>query len=409
VGAFLLLALREGLSPLTLVQKSFGQAAQILGFLRGTRNRDKVEEKRAGMLKGVFFILSGVPIDDTGGGARSTQIALELLRLGYSVVFIHKFPKNESKELSLSFAHINLYLYSIKDFQLNKFIQSHAMLLKDRTPSVLVEFPLPDFLEILQIFRQDYDATIIYDLIDDWKTSLGAQWYTTSVEDEIIASSQLLVATVPLLAKRLEAASGRKFLLLPNAVNDRLFNPDIEYMRPLDMPESKRIVMYIGALWGEWFDWKLINQTAKTYPGFAFVLIGDYRGYADHLEPNIFCVGLKAQRDLPAYLAYADVAIIPWKVNEITQATSPLKVYEYLSMRLPVVIPQLDPLDQLPGVYPARDKEEFIELVGKVSKGLLDQNKVEAFIRLNNWGARVNTLNERVKLIQNTTTGIPQA
>ena len=267
---------------------------------------------------------------------------------------------------------------------------------------MLVEFPLLDFLKILQALRQDYNATVIYDLLDDWKTSLGAHWYATGAEEEIIASSQILVATVPLLAKRLETTSGRKPLLLPNAVNDRIFNPEIIYARPLDLPESKRIVIYVGALWGEWFDWNLLNQAAERYPDAAFVLIGDYRGYAKQLASNIHLLGLKAQRDLSAYLAYADVAIIPWKVNEITQATSPLKVYEYLSMRLPVVAPRLDTLDQIPGISLARDREDFIELVGRVSRNLVDQKKTAAFIGLNNWNERVNTLIGYIKAAQNT-------
>ncbi|MBK8822573.1 MAG: glycosyltransferase [Anaerolineales bacterium] len=103
--------------------------------------------------------------------------------------------------------------------------------------------------------------------------------------------------------------------------------------------------------------------------------------------PNLYFLGLKAQTDLPSYLAHSEVAIIPWKVNSITQATSPLKLYEYLAMRRPVVVPDLKPLQGIPGLLRSRTSEEFIKLVGEAREKKLPLEDIDAFIAENNWQA----------------------
>ena len=173
-----------------------------------------------------------------------------------------------------------------------------------------------------------------------------------------------------------------------------LFDAEKYYPRPADLPEAEWIAIYIGALWGDWFDWRLLRAVAEAYPEAAVVVIGDYRGQCESPPPNLHFLGLKPQRVLPAYLAYAQVALIPWVVNAITQATSPLKLYEYLAMQRPVVAPDLEPLQGIPGVYLAHDAEEFVRLVAEAARRGVPEEAVRQFVALHNWQARVDRLLE---------------
>lgn len=344
----------------------------------------------------VFVILAGVPIDDTGGGARCTQLALELLRQGSAVIYINKFPKYESSELNLTISDPNLWTYWLAEFDWKAFAWEFAPLLAGKPLRALVEYPIRDFLPLIA----DLDragAILIYDLVDAWDTSLGSAWYSAQVERQIIAASAVLVATEASLVARLESFSGRPVLFLPNAVNTHLFSPQPDAPLPADFPQAEWSVIYIGALWGEWFDWDLLTQIALRYPDAAVVVVGDYRGQCANPPPNLHFLGLKAQRDLPAYLQHADVAIIPWKVNPITQATSPLKLYEYLAMRKPVVAPDLAPLHEIPGVFLTPDAETFIAKVGEVRQVVLPEAELAGFIAANNWQARVNELQQQIR------------
>jgi hypothetical protein len=374
-----------------LAYRILGEVSQLLGYIHGARQRPVVDSRRHAAVKGLVFLLSGVPIDDTGGGSRGAQFALEFLRRNYAVVYLSHFPKYESRDLGLRIAHPNLFAQTRAQFGFDAFARTHPALFQDKKITAMVEHPIADYLPVLERVRRLGGVTL-YDLIDAWDAALGGQWYSPEIENKVIAQSQVLVATTPVLCARLEQVSGRKVHLVPNAVNAGLFNPRRRFPLPADMPPASRTCIYTGALWGDWFDWDLLQRLAVRVPETAFVIIGDYRGQCPQPAPNLHFLGLKKQSDLPAYLAHADVAIIPWKVNQVTQATSPLKVYEYLSMRLPVVAPRLDPLENIPGVYLSRGQEEFMELVGKLSRATLDEKEIEAFIRLNDWSARVDIL-----------------
>jgi len=200
----------------------------------------------------------------------------------------------------------------------------------------------------------------------------------------------LLFASASDLQQRLEAMSGKEAALLPNAYNARLFDRACEYERPHDLPYGDHVYIYIGALWGEWFDWDLLLQTAEQNPGDAVVVIGDYVGQCEPHPENLHFLGLKPQISLPAYLAYADAGLLPWKTGPITQATSPLKVYEYLAMGVPVVAPGLQPLHNLPFVFCAHNRKEFLELLHQVVKVRPDGKVLDDFLQCSTWQARID-------------------
>jgi hypothetical protein len=379
-----------------LVWEMGAEFTRLAGFLRGARNRRQVTLRRFREAPGVFFILAVVPIDDTGGGARSTQVALELLRRGYVVVYIHKFPKYESVELDLVIRHPNLISTALERFQWERFSRDYREIVDSKPLFALTELPLKEFIPILQSMRAN-GGVAVYDLLDDWKTSLGGQWYSQQVECAVIEESQLLIATAPALVKRLEKMSDRPVELLPNAVNRYLFNPQRRYSEPQDWPPAAWHLIYIGALWGEWFDWDLLQEIARSYPHAGVVVIGDYVGQCPDPPENLHFLGLKAQNTLPAYLAHADVAMIPWKTNEITRATSPLKVYEYIAMHKPVVAPDLPTLDGIPGVHLARDRQTFIEQLVSLRSANVPTQQIERFVQQNDWKARVDVLLELVQ------------
>jgi len=211
----------------------------------------------------------------------------------------------------------------------------------------------------------------------------------------------MFVFLAPILNSYLHNLSPKPVALIPNAVNHRLFNFYNNYLVPLDLPKREFTIMYIGALWGEWFDWNLLIKIAKSFPDFSVVIIGDYRGQCPEKFPNLYFLGLKAQKDLPAYLKFTNVAIIPWKVNKITIATSPLKLYEYLAMHVPTVVPNLPPLQNIPYVFTSHDDVDFLENI-KIALDI-DRSQIilENFVSDNSWEHRVKQI---LELMDNTHT-----
>ena len=366
-------------------------AAQASGFILGASRRREVTRRRLKMATSIYFILAGIPIDDTGGGARSTQISLELLRRQYIVCYLNKYPKSESVDLNLSIHHPNLFTFNAGTFSVTDFATRFNIDFSRYKVGVIVELPHADWLPIIDTL-QSHGARVIYELIDEWDSMLGKGWYSKQVELQITQKAVSLTATAPILKSQLEELTHRPVHLLANAVNLRLFNGLKTYPVPADFPRAELVITYIGALYGDWFDWDLLVETAQAYPLANVMVIGDYHGQCPVTLPNLHFLGLKPQSSLPAYLSYTNVTIIPWKVNDITRATSPLKLYEYLAMRVPVVVPDLPHLTNMPSVYPAKDRDEFIRNIKIAAFEPIHEASIDEFLSMNSWETRVTQL-----------------
>jgi polysaccharide pyruvyl transferase CsaB len=388
------LVTHRGIRPLDMLWGIAGQHARSAGYLHGVLNRPVVARRRHAGITGTRIVLSGVAIDDSGGGQRAAQIAREWLRRGHMVVFLYRFPKNESVDLGIPTRHPRLLHWSTAEFDWEGFRWEYGRLLAENPPLVLVEFPLREYVPLARALRR-VGAKVVYERIDDWRTSLGGSWYSPAVDRRIVAQADALTATAPSLARDLETISGRPVLLLPNAVDTHLFDPFVSHSRPADLPTARPIYLYVGSLWGDWFDWDLLLRVARTSPKASVVVIGDYRGQCPGSAPNLHFLGLKPQSELPAYLAHADVGILPWRQHAITAGTSPLKVYEYLAMGLPVVAPDLEALPQHRLVLRAGDAEGFIVALAQASALRTHPSETAAFRLEHGWQERVDEL-ERV-------------
>ena len=382
---------RNDLPSQLFLYRLLGSFSQFCGYLQGALRQRTINFKRYAKTQGVVILLSGVPIDDTGGGARCTQIALELVRRNFIVIYLYRFPKYESKNLNLIISHPNLIVKPIRGINYKSIILSFQGIPHAKNLIAIVEHPIQDFLPVIK-FINKLGGKTIYDKIDAWDTSLGGKWFSKNIEDKFINHSQILTATASVLANHIKEATGRDVHIVPNAVNPAIFNPDMDFMMPSDLPQGTWTGIYIGALWGDWFDWTLLKEIAETFPEAVFPIIGDLNEIPPSFPKNIHFLGLKKQTELPAYLKFSNVSIIPWKVDAITQATSPIKVYESIAMRCPVVAPKLKPLDGLPGVYQALDREDFIKTLDTARKFKLDKKIISPFITSNNWEERIQNI-----------------
>jgi glycosyltransferase involved in cell wall biosynthesis len=114
---------------------------------------------------------------------------------------------------------------------------------------------------------------------------------------------------------------------------------DPKVVLPADIAGLGRPVIGFYGLVADWVDLNLIRFLAVSRPSWAFVLIGKVDTDISPIEglANVHLLGRKPYSVLPSYCAGVDVAILPFVVNQLTFASNPLKLREYLAAGLPVV------------------------------------------------------------------------
>jgi glycosyltransferase involved in cell wall biosynthesis len=252
-------------------------------------------------------------------------------------------------------------------------------------------------------------ARTVYDWIDDFDVFHFDRTFL-EVNHQRALSEATLVVTV---ARRLHdraSISRPGALYLPNGVEYEHFaNESISPADDSDIDPTwrsgKPLAGYYGAM-AEWFDYDLLAAVARLRSDWNFLLIGPM--YDNSLReqgrsllecPNVRWIGQRAYQSLPAYLRLFDVAMIPFAINNITLATSPLKLFEYFAGGKPVVTTAMPECVLFPEVVIARNVEEFsLSLDNARAQGQDPQfrNRMRSLGRENSWTSRVRSVLEHL-------------
>ena len=178
----------------------------------------------------------------------------------------------------------------------------------------------------------------------------------------------------------------------------KVWNVLIKDMKEI-IEKRKIVVGYHGAL-AEWLDYQLIKYIASSLNNVEVVLIGpDYDGSIKKSNitkiNNIHWLGPKAYQDLPKYLRWFSVAILPFKINKITLSTSPIKLFEYMAASIPIVSVDIPEPRKYKSVLVAKDYEDFICLINKAVHFRTNPE----YLKLLEEEARDNSWEKRAKLI----------
>src|SRR5262249_29291815 len=154
---------------------------------------------------------------------------------------------------------------------------------------------------------------------------------------------------------------------------------------------------YYGAI-SAWFDVEAVRFAAERHPEWTFVLIGDSRGAAlDSLDAlaNVHRMGEVAYSELPSHVAAFDVCTIPFDRTPLTEATDPVKLYEYRATGNPIVarrLPETEPFGEVVRLY-----ETPAEFAGALEQAVADRESAAASRRRaiaqeNSWDSRYRDL-----------------
>ena len=253
-------------------------------------------------------------------------------------------------------------------------------------------------------------ARIIYDLVDHLDVFSGNRRKIERQHQLLLNSAEIVLATSRALYDQVKPHRPDA-LLCPNGVDYDRFTESIhgDSEPPGDIApmlfQGSPTVGYVGAL-AEWLDFDLLEGVARLRPDVVFILIGpDLDGSTPSKLTeiqNIHRLGVKVHDEVPIYLQYFDITMIPFLVNDVTHAVSPIKLFEYMAAAKPVISTPLNESIQYPGVLIAGNHQEFSN---KIDEALQLKSDAE-YINLITGVAKENSWAERAYQILDAIDGV---
>jgi len=161
-------------------------------------------------------------------------------------------------------------------------------------------------------------------------------------EDILVKSVDMVICTSKELCNK-KASLNKNSFFIPNAANISHSQKALDPQLPVAdiLAGIKRpVIGYFGAIERR-IDYDLVNQLVKLNADKSFVFIGPIDRYylkeEDYTAHNVYLKGPVPYEQMPAVLKGFDVAIIPFKKDEVSNHIFPLKLFEYLGSGRPVV------------------------------------------------------------------------
>lgn len=249
------------------------------------------------------------------------------------------------------------------------------------------------------------EELLIYHCVDEFSAFSGVSSRSiAALEEQLLRRSDLVIVS----ADRLLHSKARHN---PNTVLVRHGVDFSHFRRALDLdtrvPEAivrlpRPIIGFFGLV-ADWVDIELMADVARRFPDGSLVVLGKMTTDVSALEslPNVHLLGRKPYGDLPAFAKGFDVALMPFRMNELTLNANPLKVREYLAAGLPVVSTPIPEVEVL-GLCRIAPREEFVRAVERALEVPGPRIERSDAIRHESWEARLGEIRDHLSALART-------
>jgi hypothetical protein len=244
------------------------------------------------------------------------------------------------------------------------------------------------------------ESMLIYQVVDENTAFSDASPHVAEMERRLLDRSDLVIAS----AESLRAAKSQvnpRTVLVRHGVDLNLFSKAVDpgTRVPDEIACLPKPVFGFFGLIADWIDLELIRKVADAYPRGSVALIGKVTTDLKAFEgaTNIHLLGRKPYEMLPAYCKAFDVALTPFRLNELAYHANPLKAREYVAAGLPNICTDLPELRQIAGCTIAGSHEAFLAAVrDALDQGAGPSRERSELMRAESWEAKVDEIRSAV-------------
>jgi glycosyltransferase involved in cell wall biosynthesis len=285
-----------------------------------------------------------------------------------------------------------------------------------KNEKVFLYITYPFYKYLTSFFK---NSIVIYDQLDD--VTIFSMYCNEMLSDDLFLKKN---ARINIFSSHMMLsdynANDKKNLLIENGVwvKDFKLPSKVGYQLPPDVPnlknENKKIVGYHGAI-SDLLNYKLLEDILSI-KNVELYLIGPIEAFfpenKDELLANIeklkqysnfHLLGFVEYKKLKYYIHQFDFAIIPFINSDSTSKVSPLKLFEYLTCKVPVLSTHTDTLAKYKDVINIIEPADFVSIISSKKLYLHNLQSYQSIIDQNNWESLTANLIGEISKINNQT------
>jgi glycosyltransferase involved in cell wall biosynthesis len=237
------------------------------------------------------------------------------------------------------------------------------------------------------------EKTLIYQCVDEYSAFSGVTGQAIlNMEADLLRKADLVVVSADKLYET-KSPYNQRTVVVRHGVDFEHFRKALDPATavPEEIRSLPRPVIGFFGLIADWVDVELMAAVADRYPRGSLVVLGKATTDVSALKarPNVHLLGRKPYEQLPAYCKGFDVALNPFRINELTLNANPLKVREYLAAGLQVVATNIPEVAILGTCRIGNTAEEFLEQIDEALKTPGPRPDISESVRREGWGARL--------------------
>jgi len=263
--------------------------------------------------------------------------------------------------LSKSRSSRRKYVFLYTSFFIRSFFLLSGLYLKNRYAVIHVH-NMPDFLVFLSVIPKLFGSKVILDLHDPTPEMLITKfaedrdsWLTKILKWQEKVSVRFAHKIITTNKSFLDKVISRgcppeKINIVMNSPQESIFNQFVNKSKNKS-DEDKFVVMYHGIIIKRYGFEELVNAVnllKEKIPGIEFRVFGDGEDLSLFLEmvkrlklDNVIkYFGLVSVEKIAEIIPECDIGVIPNRLGPFTQINLPTRIFEYLHMKKPVVVPR---------------------------------------------------------------------
>ncbi|WP_217512861.1 glycosyltransferase family 4 protein [Vibrio metschnikovii] len=185
--------------------------------------------------------------------------------------------------------------------------------------------------------------------------------------------------------------------LVPNGCEE---NPLI--IEPKNNPAYQRVKMFTGKVIGfvgnleAKIDIELLESIADKFKDSLIVLIGSTHSNPEvrklEYKENVLMTGIIEYKYVNSFVSLFDVGLVPHRKMALTNNMNPLKVFVYAANSVPIVVSNVENINDEGFIFKSLSHEEFISNVDYCLKNRASKESFIDFIKTNSWTARLEKI-----------------